>query len=86
MANEVIYIPEYVEQGVAKLQQAKTVLAQIEACINSGVATVNASGYNRGIPHIEKGNNESSDISSLESTINTITTEIQKNSYATNPI
>lgn len=78
MANEVIYIPEYVEQGVAKLQQAKTVLAQIEACINSGVATVNASGYNRGIPHIEKGNNESSDISSLESTINTITTEIQK--------
>ena len=78
MANEIIYIPEYVEQGVAKLQQAKTVLAQIEACINSGVATVNASGYNRGIPHIEKGNNESSDISSLESTINTITTEIQK--------
>lgn len=78
MANEVIYIPEYVEQGVAKLQQAKTILAQIEACINSGVATVNASGYNRGIPHIEKGNNESSDISSLESTINTITTEIQK--------
>ena len=78
MANEVIYIPEYVEQGTAKLQQAKTILAQIEACINSGIATVNASGYNRGIPHIEKGNNESSDISSLESTINTITTEIQK--------
>ena len=49
MANEVIYIPEYVEQGTAKLQQAKTILAQIEACINSGIATVNASGYNRSL-------------------------------------
>lgn len=78
MTNKVIYIPEYVEQGVAKLQQAKGILAQIEACINSGISTVNASGYNRGIPHIEKGNNESSDISSLESTISTITSEIQK--------
>ena len=55
MTNKVIYIPEYVEQGVAKLQQAKSILSQIAAAINSGVSTVNASGYNRGIPHIEKG-------------------------------
>ena len=78
MANEVIYIPEYVEQGVAKLQQAKNILAQIESCINSGISTVNASGYNRGIPHIEKGNNESTELSSLEATIDTITSEIYK--------
>ena len=40
MANEVIYIPEYVEQGVSKLLNAKTILAQIEAAINSGISTV----------------------------------------------
>lgn len=78
MTNKVIYIPEYVEQGVAKLQQAKSILSQIAAAINSGVSTVNASGYNRGIPHIEKGDNETSELTSLESTIDTITTEIQK--------
>ena len=75
MTNKVIYIPEYVEQGVAKLQQAKSILSQIAAAINSGVSTVNASGYNRGIPHIEKGDNETSELTSLESTIDTITTE-----------
>lgn len=78
MSNEVIYIPEFVEQGVSKLVEAKNILVQIEAAINSGIATINSSGYNRGIPHIEKGTNESSDISSLESTIDTITTEIQR--------
>lgn len=78
MSNEVIYIPEYVEQGIAKLQQAKGILAQIAAAINSGISTVNASGYNRGIPHIEKGDKETSDLTSLEATINTITTEIEK--------
>ena len=78
MSNQAIYIPEFVEQGVAKLVEAKNILVQIEAAINSGISTINSSGYNRGIPHIEKGTNESSDISSLESTINTITTEIQK--------
>ena len=78
MSNQAIYIPEFVEQGITKLVEAKNILVQIEAAINSGIATINSSGYNRGIPHIEKGTNESSDISSLESTINTITTEIQK--------
>lgn len=78
MANEVIYIPAYVEEGVAKLQQAKTVLEQIESSINSGIATIDGSGYNRGIPHIEKGSDVSSAISSLKSTINVITDEISK--------
>lgn len=78
MANEVIYIPEYVEQGVSKLLNAKTILAQIEAAINSGISTVNASGYNRGIPHIEKGSDVANALTSLESTIDTITSEIYK--------
>ena len=78
MANEVIYIPEYVEQGVSKLLNAKTILAQIEAAINSGISTVNASGYNRGIPHIEKGSDVANALTTLESTIDTITSEIYK--------
>ncbi len=78
MSNQAIYIPEYVEQGVAKLQQAKTALVQLEASINSGISTINASGYNRGIPHIEKGSDVSNALTTLESTIDTITSAIER--------
>ena len=78
MDNQVIYIPEYVEQGVAKLQEAKSTLEEITAQIEAGIATINGSGYNRGIPHIEKGDTVSTALGQMKSTIATITSQIEK--------
>ena len=83
--NKVIYIPAYVEQGVAKLQEAKTILEEISAEIESGVSTINGSGYNRGIPYIEKGDTAANTLEQMKSTIATITSEIEKYSSGKAP-
>lgn len=83
--NKVIYIPAYVEQGVAKLQEAKGILEEISSEIESGVSTINGSGYNRGIPYIEKGDTAANTLEQMKSTIATITSEIEKYSSGKAP-
>ena len=76
--SQIIYIPEYVEQGISLLKSAKKNLDDIAARIESGISTINGSGYNRGIPYIEKGGDVSNAIFSMQDTIKIITDELEK--------
>lgn len=76
--NQMVYIPAYVEQGIIKLDDVLDILNDITRKINRGISIINSSGYNRGIPHIEKGDIVANAIAQMENTINVITTELEK--------
>ena len=76
--NQIIYIPEYVEEGISKLQAAKRILEDISSEIEKGISMINSSGYNRGIPHIEKGDTAATALEKMKSIIALITSEIEK--------
>ena len=76
--NQMVYIPAYVEQGIIKLDDVLDILNDITRKINRGISIINSSGYNRGIPHIEKGDVVANAIAQMENTINVITNELEK--------
>lgn len=76
--NQIIYIPSYVEEGIQKLKEAKDILEEIAKSINRGIRTINGSGYDRGIPYIEKGDLVSTAIEQMKDTIKVITVELER--------
>lgn len=76
--DQMIYIPAYVEQGIEKLEDAQSILEDIASKINRGIAIINSSGYNGGIPYIEKGDVVSFAIEQMQATISVITNELEK--------
>ena len=76
--SQIVYIPAYVEQGIIKLDDVLDILNDITRKINRGISIINSSGYNRGIPHIEKGDVVANAIAQMENTINLITSELEK--------
>lgn len=82
--DQIIYIPAYVEQGTEILKSANDILEDIAAGIGKGLAKIEGSGYNRGIPYIEKGGEVSTAISSMRETITVITKELNNYSRGKN--
>lgn len=76
--NQMVYIPAYVEQGIEKLDDSLDILDDITRKINRGISIINSSGYNRGIPHIEKGDVVATAITQMQNTISVITNELEK--------
>lgn len=76
--NQIVYIPAYVENGVEMLEDSQALLEDISAKINRGISIINSSGYNRGIPHIEKGDVVNQAIEQMQNTISVITRELER--------
>ncbi len=76
--DQIVYIPAYVEQGIEKLEDAQDILEDISKKIERGISRINSSGYNRGIPYIEKGDVVSSAVEQMQNTISVITRELEK--------
>lgn len=76
--NQIVYIPAYVENGVEILEDSQALLEDISAKINRGISIINSSGYNRGIPYIEKGDVVNQVIEQMQNTISVITRELER--------
>lgn len=77
-SSQIIYIPEYVEQGIGILSQANSILEEIATGIERGISQISGSGYDGGIPYIEKGGIVAEALADMKSTINYITKELEK--------
>ncbi len=82
--DQMIYIPAYVEQGTEILIDVNDVLEDIAKEIDRGVRKIKNSGYEGGIPYIEKGGEVSNALGWIEYTIKIISNELEKYSKGKN--
>ena len=71
--SKIVFIPSYVETGVGMLNKAKQILAEIPAEVQAGIAIIQGTNYNGGIPTFDTGASASAKVSSLEGKIVVVT-------------
>ena len=76
--SKIVFIPSYVETGVGMLNKAKQILAEIPAEVQAGIAIIQGTNYNGGIPTFDTGASASAKVSSLEGKIDYIIQQIER--------
>ena len=76
--SKIVFIPSYVETGVGMLNKAKQILAEIPDEVQEGIAIIQGTNYNGGIPTFDTGASASAKVSSLEGKIDYIIQQIER--------